>query len=566
MIQYSLPMDQVSEVREKTDLPSLISEYISLKKFGRNFKANCPFHQEKTPSFVVSPERQIWHCFGCGKGGDAFTFLMEYENMEFVEALRFLAKKVGVTLKNFGFQKGAYSQKENIYKLNSLASKFYNFLLTKHPIGKTALEYLIKKRDLNLNLINSYSLGFSPSDNSLSKYFTAKKGHKKEELLDSGLSYVRNGKTFDFFRNRIMFPLSDHRGNIVGFSGRALSDNDQPKYINTRDTLVYHKGSLFFGLESAKEEIKKKDSAIIVEGEFDALSSFKEGIKNVVAIKGTALTENQANLLSRFTKKVILCLDQDEAGFEATKRSLSSLEKNDFTIDVLILDDKDPDEALRKSPAAFKKALKNSVGVYDFIISKSLKSNNSQNVDGKRKITQEILPLVSQISNEVVKEHYLKKLSKDLDTSYESLIREIEKIQSAKKEASISVQSQPPKKGRRELLEEFYLSVVLQNGDPKELIKDRKDFLLSYEFENRAIKRIFEAMRKYFQKSEKFNIKSFARNLPKELLPIFDESFLFPLSKFDEDKLFEKYLEKAEFELLDFNKKSKIIEQASKLN
>lgn len=441
MIQYVAPMDQVSEIREKIDLPSLISEYIPLKKAGSNFKTTCPFHQEKTPSFVVSPERQIWHCFGCGKGGDAYTFLMEYENMDFPEALRTLAKKTGVKLQDSGFQRNVSSQKEKIYKVNSLTSRFYNFLLTKHKIGEEARDYLVKKRGLNLKLIETYSLGFSPHDNSLSKFLIGKKGYKKEDLIEAGLSFVRDGKVLDFFRGRIMFPLTDHRGNVVGFSGRALTDDAQSKYINTKDTVVYHKGSLFFGLDSARDEIKKKESAIIVEGEFDVLSAFKNGIKNIVAIKGTALTENQANLLSRFTKKVILCLDRDEAGSEATKRSLLPLEKNGMSIDILTLNEKDPDEAFKKGPASFKKALKEAQNIYDFLIAKLLSTFDPKTGESKRKITNELLPILSQIENEVVKEHYLRELAKKLDTSFESLIKEVEKTKTQKqKEESVFIQ------------------------------------------------------------------------------------------------------------------------------
>ena len=277
-------MDQASSVREKIDIVSLISEYIPLKKMGRNFTTLCPFHSENTPSFVVSSERQIWHCFGCGKGGDAFTFLMEYENLEFVEALRLLAKKAGVTLK-IGGDSFTTSKKENIYSLNNLASDYYNFVLTKHEAGKSAMEYLIKKRGLSLELIKTFNIGFAPSGGmDLSNYLMKKKNFKREDLIDAGLSFQKDNRIVDFFRNRIIFPLIDHRGNTVGFSGRSIDDKSYgPKYINTRDTLVYHKGGMFFGLNKAKEEIKKEEFAIVVEGEFDVISLHKEGIKNTIA-------------------------------------------------------------------------------------------------------------------------------------------------------------------------------------------------------------------------------------------------------------------------------------------
>ncbi|HKC14793.1 MAG TPA: DNA primase, partial [Patescibacteria group bacterium] len=511
-------MDQAGQVREKIDIVSLISEYIPLKKMGANFKANCPFHQENTPSFVVSPERQIWHCFGCGKGGDCFSFVMEYENMEFPEALRTLAKKAGVTISESTYQKGVYSQKEKIYKLNSQAAKFYNFLLTQHPIGKTALEYLVKKRGLNEALIDTYSLGVSPNDNSLSKYLMGKKGHKKEDLVEAGLSIVKNGRILDFFRGRIMFPLSDHRGNIVGFSGRSMDESNSSKYINTKETAVYHKGSLFFGLESAKEEIKK-EGAIVVEGEFDALSSFKEGIKNVVAIKGTALTENQANLLSRFTKKITLCLDQDSAGFEATKRSLAPLEKAGMTINIMVLEEKDPDEQLKKNPGIFKKALKESVGAYDFIISKTLLTNDIKTAEGIKNVTQDLLPYIAQIQNEIVKEHYIKKLAQELDTSYQSLTKEIGKIEGSKKDSSAGLVPSSPvaKRYRREILEQYILSLIIQNENVKDLLDEEEKFFSSYEFDNLAYNKISDNLKTYFEKKKSFNSSEFANFLPEEL-------------------------------------------------
>ncbi|MCL6096929.1 MAG: DNA primase, partial [Patescibacteria group bacterium] len=428
-------MDQASEIREKIDIVSFISEYLPLKKAGRNFKANCPFHNEKSPSFMVSPERQIWHCFGCQKGGDAFSFLMEYENMEFPEALRVLAKKAGVQLKSFSYDNQAQSEKEKIYNLNRHALKFYQYVLLKHNLGKKALFYLKEKRHMTEKLIETFSLGFSPNSGSaVSNYLINKKGYKKQDLYLAGLAFETGGRTVDFFRGRIMFPLSDHRGNIVGFSARVLDEKqDTSKYINTKETSVYHKGSLFFGLDIAKDEIKKSQQAILVEGEFDVIACFREGIRNTVAIKGTALTENQVALLSRFTPKVTLCLDMDEAGFEATKRSLPLIEKKGLTTTIIIPDGKDPDEAIQKNPGAFKKALKDDIGIYDFLIAKFLSLYDKTSSEGKGKIVEEIKPLLSAVENEVVKEHYIKKLSREIDTSIESIAKEIDKYQSGKK-------------------------------------------------------------------------------------------------------------------------------------
>ncbi len=530
-------MDQVSEIREKIDLPSFIQEYIPIKKAGRNFKANCPFHNESTPSFIVSPERQIWHCFGCGKGGDAFTFLMEYENMEFPEALRILAKRAGVTLKETGFRQGQYSEKEKIYEINNLSLKFYHYLLTEHSSGKHALSYLTEKRKISKKAIETFEIGFSPNTySSLSDFLTKKKDFKAKDLILAGTATERGGRLFDFFRGRIMFPLFDHRGNVTGFSGRALNDSDQPKYINTKETAVYHKGSMFFGLNSAKDEIKQKQDAIIVEGEFDAISLFEEGYRNAVAIKGTALTETQVALLSRFTPKVTLCLDQDLAGFEATKRSLEVLEKKGLTTDIIVLDNaKDPDEAIKENPIAFKRSVKEKVSVYDFMIDKFVSENDAESAEGKKVITDNLLALFVNISNEIIKEHYLKKLSKILDVSYESLIKELEKHQGKDKEDRIVI-PQKKKRGEREVLEEFFMALILQSKNPKEIMGEYKSFLKNYKFETPALGKIADSLISFFEKNSKFDPNVFSKNLPDELLSAYDICLVYPLSKYGLDE------------------------------
>lgn len=251
-------MDQVAQVREKIDIVNLISEYIPLKKSGRNFTTTCPFHNEKTPSFVVSPERQIWHCFGCGRGGDAFSFVMEYENIEFIEALRMLAKKTGIRLK-LGDNSASTSKKERIFELNKLASNYYNYVLTDHSSGKDALRYLKEKRGITEKLIKTFNIGFSGGGRGdLTNYLIDKKKYTNKDLIDAGISFQKDSRSFDFFRNRIIFPLIDHRGNIVGFSGRKITEDGYgPKYINTKETFAYHKGSTFFWLEYCKRRYKK---------------------------------------------------------------------------------------------------------------------------------------------------------------------------------------------------------------------------------------------------------------------------------------------------------------------
>ena len=555
-------MDQAARVREKIDLVSLISEYLTLKKAGRNFTTLCPFHNEKTPSFVISPERQIWHCFGCGRGGDAFTFLMEYEKIEFLEALKILGKKVGIEIKTGDFAKS--SKRQKIYELNKTALDFYHYILTKHRAGEKALDYLLKKRKLNKGLIESFGLGFAPSNNSLSRYLLGKKKSQRQDLLEAGLSFQSRGELVDFFRGRIIFPLTDTRGNILGFSGRGLLDSDTPKYINTKETIVYHKGSTFFGINKAISEIKEKNEAIIMEGEFDVISAFREGIKNAVAIKGTALTSEQSTFLSRICQKIILCLDQDEAGIEATKRSLSILEDTDLTSYVAkIPDNKDPDDALNKNPNQFKNNLKESIGAYDFLIEDSFLRFDPKTFDGKKKISDGVLPSIGRISNEVVKEHYLKKISTKLDTSIESLKRQIGKVE--RKEDKKPSSPAPAKKDRREVLEEYLLSLIVQSENPKELFELSYGILSDYKYKQEILNKISEKLSIYFKNNEDFESKNFVKNLPSELTESFDKIFLYPLPKFDEKEKFRKETESVSKELMRLFLKEKIKELSDKL-
>ena len=559
-------MDEVARIREKTDLIALISEFIPLKKTGRNFKANCPFHNEKTPSFVVSPERQIWHCFGCQKGGDVFTFLMEYENIEFPEALRILAKRAGIELRESDYRKGQTSEKEKIFEINSLSLKFYNYILNNHKAGTNALEYLLAKRKLNKGVLETFSLGFAPNTLSgLSDYLQNKKKYKAIDLISAGVSIQKNGKLLDFFKNRIIFPLFDHRGNVTGFSGRALNDIDMPKYINTKETLVYHKGSMFFGFNLSKEEIKKQQDAVIVEGEFDVISLFMAGIINTVAIKGTALTEEQVNLLSRFTPKITLCLDQDEAGFDATKRSLPLIEKKGLTTNVISLKDaKDPDEAVKKDPISFKVALRQSQNIYDFLISHYTEQNKEKGIEGKKQTIQNLLPLLSQISNEIIKEHYVKKLSKEIDSSIESIEKEINKIQ--KKEEEKVIDPQKDKRSRRQVLEEYLLALIIQNPKQKKALEENKNAFSKYKFETPSIGKIIEALSEYFSKNENFDNNLFINYLDNSLLKSFDVCYLYPLPKFETDQKWDEEIDKVTKELINLYVKERVKEISIEIN
>jgi DNA primase len=556
-------MDDIEKIKQKIDIVDFISGFVPLKRAGRNFKALCPFHKEKTPSFIVSPERQIWHCFGCGKGGDIFGFLMEYEKLEFGEALQELAQKAGVRLTR-SFARGEQEKKkERILAANSLAANFYHFLLTEHRAGKNALDYLLNQRKTPLYLAKTFLIGYAPQDNALSKYLLTKKGFSKEELVEAGLAFVSGGKLTDFFRNRLIFPIFDVRGNIIAFSGRALDNLDSPKYINTRETPVFKKGQALFGLYQAKEGIKKEGRSLVVEGEFDVISAFREGIKNAVAIKGTALTLDQVRLLKRFSKKIVFCLDQDEAGIASQKRSIEVIEKEGVDAAVVVLSGgKDPDEVLNKDPSLFKRALKKEKNIYDFLIESTCKKYKTSDAEGKKRILEETLPYITLIENEVLKEHFLKKLARELDVSLESLQRELEK----RKEGAKSTEEQRLIKTqkREEMLPIFLFALVLQAKEPLKVFTYVEKILAKVEWQNPVFKRLYERMMKKAGQ-ESFSIQEFSQSLPKELLDIFDKCFLFPLPRFETENAWFKETQKRAEELFVLSIKERVKKLAEEI-
>ena len=526
-------MDQVAQVRGSTDIVSLIGEHITLKKAGRNFKALCPFHKEDSPSFVVSPERQIWHCFGCGKGGDCYTFLMEYERMEFPEALRVLAKRAGIAFMQSTYSHEISSNKDKMYALNKVASEFYHYVLTKHTAGKRALSYL-GKRDIDDRLMRTFFIGFSPaSGNALVSYLMRKRHYRADDLIEAGLAVRRGQRIIDFFTNRVMFPLTDHRGNVLGFSGRVLADGVIPKYINTRDTLVYRKGDVFFGFHISKDAVKKADEAILVEGEFDVIACFREGIGNVIGIKGTALTQSQVLLLSRFAKRVVLCFDDDTAGYEALCRSIPLLEKQQMVIHTAVMKGaKDPDEAMRNDRLGFKKAITHHGSVYDYLLERAVGIHGVATAEEKRTVADSLLPFFTTIQNEIVKEHYFRRISTILGTSYESVVREAEKLT---KQEKIDVSAVTKKKrSREELLEEYLLALLLQEEVSGDAMFNAKTQLLAFIDSESATQKLLHHVLSHESMQIKMN-KEQTGNIPKELVETFNICLLYPLPPFPTD-------------------------------
>lgn len=539
-------MDDVDKVKQKTDIVELIESYIPLKKAGRNFKTTCPFHNEKSPSFVVSPDRQIWHCFGCNKGGDIFTFVEEYEKTTFSDALKFLAQKAGVKLATSAARTEADKKRDLLYKLNSFAAQFYEYILFSHPVGKTALKYVLETRKQPEVLLKTFGIGYAPNSGTALVKFLLKKKYQPQDLIDAGLAFRNNGRLVDFFRHRIMFPITDPRGNIIAFSGRALSPEQMPKYVNTRETLLYKKGETVFGLNLAREEIKKQNSVIIMEGEFDVISAHREGIGNTVAVKGTALTPEQIELLRRYSQKLTFCFDTDPAGTSAQRRSIQLIENAGIIASVIVLPQgKDPDDLLGSDPVTFKQAIKKDIHIYDFIIDSAISEFDHTSADGKRSILGKTIPFLSVIDNEVIKEHYLKKLAEKLETSLDAVTKEAEKDKS-KKETKI-VSAIVAKISREDLISQYLFSLILQSPNILEHLRLVDSLLEDVPLISSAYERLFKILKSEAEKDSLFSLESFSKTIPSELLDAYDTAYIAPLPEF-EPKAYEKELKKITLE------------------
>jgi DNA primase len=517
--------DQVEEIKERADIVSLISERIELKKAGRNFKANCPFHSEKTPSFMVSPELQIYKCFGCGEGGDAISFLQKYEGMEFYEALKYLADRTGVKLIP---RVGLSSENEKLFNINRWASRFYHYILFNHSSAREALNYLTKVRKIKTESIKTFGVGYSPNIPEIfKKFFLDKKGFSPTEIERVGLGYTRGGSVQDRFSGRIIFPLFDHRGNVAGFSGRILPGRekaDTGKYINTPETPIYHKSKILYGLNLSKKEIKKKGEAIVVEGELDAISPWQVGIRNIVAIKGSAFTSEQARLLSRFSENVTLALDSDIAGNIAARRGIETADQEGLRIKVANLGDyKDPDEAAQKDPKALKTALSKASVVWDYLIDSTFSQYKNLTGEVKATLSHELVPILAKIRDEIVRAHYIKVVSERLEVPYDAVLKEVERQGFKPKEKATQTSEivTEEKKPRRDLLEEKLLGLAFLSN-PKIIIN--KEFVALIK-SSLGVK-LLESYSKYSKKFKTFKISRFSDFLAEELKQGFSEIIL----------------------------------------
>lgn len=526
-------MDETEQIKQKINIVDLIQEYLPLKKAGVNFKALCPFHQEKTPSFIVSPERQIFKCFGCQKSGDIFTFLMEKEGMEFKEALEILAKKGGVALKRRIQETGF---KDRLFEANLKAQEFFHYILNSHKLGKKALDYL-KKRGVKGGSISKFGIGYAPASwDSLTK-FLLKRGFRQSEIISAGLAVPSRSSLYDRFRGRIIFPLFDGSSKLRGFAGRILEDGE-PKYINTPQTQIFDKGNFLFGINIAKGAIRDKKEAILVEGEMDVILSNQEGFENVVASKGTSLTEGQVELLKRYTQTLLLGFDTDLAGDAAARRGIEIADKANLNIKVIRLEaGKDAAEVVKSDPNLMSKAIDSAVPIYDYYIQSVASRYNIKDPLDLRKIGSELIPVWAKITDDLMRERYIQKLSAFLKMDEKILREAVDKERRLTKQSLTAVFHQKRKddvlglKSRRELLEEYLIALLLH--PPKESV-----FVPNFPetiFLKEGWRQVYVMLVLYLDsisfKGGAFDINEFMKNLPKDLTHEVDRLYLSELDE-----------------------------------
>ncbi|KKR57979.1 MAG: primase protein [Candidatus Uhrbacteria bacterium GW2011_GWE2_40_58] len=413
-------MDPKEEIKQKCDVVELVGEYLDLKPAGSgSFRAPCPFHAETAPSFYVSAEKQIWHCFGCGEGGDIFSFVMKMEGMDFPEALRHLGKKVGVEVRRFSSVQS--QEKQRFADMNQLACAYYQKVLQTSSQAEQARVY-VKARGIPQELIERFRIGYAPEAWDALAHFFAKRGYADHEGEKSGLLLKsRKGQgMIDRFRHRLMIPLCDHHGSVLGFTGRLLpgSEEKSAKYMNSPETPLYHKSDVLFGLDLAKRAIKENGYVIIVEGNLDVVASHKAGVEQVVASSGTALTEAQLNLLKRFTHTLVFAFDADAAGLAAAKKGIRLACSLEFDVRVISLPEgsKDPDELVQKDPSQWVKLTRATIPVMQYFIEKTVQGRDLSNIDEKRFVEAQLRPELESMQSVVEREHWFQIIADLLHT------------------------------------------------------------------------------------------------------------------------------------------------------
>ncbi|PJE58289.1 MAG: DNA primase [Candidatus Portnoybacteria bacterium CG10_big_fil_rev_8_21_14_0_10_36_7] len=510
------------EIKNRLDIIEVIGGYIKLAKAGRNYRANCPFHSEKTPSFMVSPDRQIFHCFGCGEGGDIFKFVMKMEGLEFVDALKLLAQRAGVKLQKTDPK--LRSERQKLLEISADASSFFQKKL-KSSMGEKIEEYL-KKRGVKKKTIEDWQLGFAPDSFEALTDYLAEKNYLLADIEKTGLIVHKDGTNnyFDRFRNRIMFPITDHNGQVVGFSGRIFGeDKDTAKYINSPQTLIYDKSRILFGLGKAKVAIRQAGYCVVVEGNMDTLMSQQAGIKNCVASSGTAMTQYQLKILKRYTENLVLAFDMDIAGETATRRGIDSALNEGFNIKIVRISEKDPADLIKDDPKLWIEALKDTKNIIQYYFESVFAKYNPEIVEQKREIGKILLPVVSQINNKVLQGHWIGELAKRLKISENALNEALKQFASLKKantqhaDDSIRLLSTVSRFGK---LEERLIGLLTMVSEGKEHLNE----FTKSSFASEENGKLFEHIKKYCKKVKKeIDLAKLHKDIPEEQIAKYNE-------------------------------------------
>jgi len=488
----------IDEIKNRLDIVDVVGSYVKLQKTGANYRAPCPFHSDKKPSFFVSPSRQIWHCFGCGKGGDIFAFIREIEGVEFGDALKILAQRAGVELKREDPK--IKTERKRLFEICELSCQFFEKQLEKSENGKKAKEYLLK-RGLKEETIKKWRLGYAPNNwRSLSDFLVGK-GYTREEVLKAGLSLKSEKKEnyYDRFRGRIMFPVFNITSQVIGFGGRVFEEvkkNDEGgKYINISNTLLYDKSRTLYGLNMANLEIRRKDFCILVEGYMDAIMVNQSGFENVVAASGTGLTEYQLRILKRYSDNLFTAFDMDVAGDSATKRGIDLAQSLGFNIKVITMpEDLDPADVVLKDSKLWEDLVKNAKTIHDFYFEKVLKDFNRDTIEGKKEIAKTILPIIKNIPNKIEQTLWVKDLSEILNVKEEDVFEELKKIPTSqnfklednKIEEEIDKNIKEPfyvsSKTKKDMLQEYLITLFLKFPQLASCLKEEDLRLFSSQY------------------------------------------------------------------------------------
>ena len=494
---------QIEEIKSKLNVVDVVGSYVKLTKTGANFRGICPFHSEKGPSFFVSPARQIWHCFGCGKGGDIFEFVKEIEGVEFGDALRLMANKAGVELKRENPK--VISERKKLYEICDLACSLFEKQLGNSAYGKEAKEYLLK-RGIKEESIKKWRLGYSPDTWQGLSDFLVGRGYTRDEIVKAGLAVKseKGNNPYDRFRGRIIFPIFDLNSQVIGFGARVFKDADKKetaKYINTPQTLLYDKSSVLYGANYAKLAIRKGNLCVLTEGYTDAIMCHQAGFESTIAVSGTALTPSHLNILKRYTDNLLLAFDMDLAGDTATKRGINLAESQGFNIKVIdtYSGAKDPAEIILENSENWKQSLKKARTIMDFYFDSAFVKFDKNDSKGKKEIGRIILPAIKRLQNKIEQSHWVQKLAEKLGVSQESVLEELKNIktdriynpvdEAAKTQIDNKISSVWPDghlgyAGRKKLIEDKIISLVLKNPENLNLIEESHYYLFCEEAKN----------------------------------------------------------------------------------